>query len=207
MYSFLSFSSSFLASFLYYFPLLYRPGSLDPWLLTPSLCVCLCLLLCLVRSPWAASSSPARCPQMPTQMKAAVTCWSSWTIQCPLRRSLEPRTPPRLCLDQFLTTWTVRAQKWFSRPSILMYERVEQYTVQLPVSYFRIALEWWENGILACQRSVKYVGVEDLILPWQLESVKPLMKSSHPAIKSCSVVLIFDVFHSIIAVYYNNILR
>lgn len=81
---------------------------LFPVVLTPSLCVCLCLLLCMVRSPWAASCSLAHCHQMPMQTTAAATCWSLWMIQCLLRRSLVPPTPLPPCLDQSLTTWMVR---------------------------------------------------------------------------------------------------
>lgn len=87
-----------------------------PVVLTPSLCVCLCVLLYTARSPWAASSSPALCRRMLMRTRAAATCWSSWMTRFRLRRSLVPPIPPLLCPDQSLTTWTVRYQMTFSRP-------------------------------------------------------------------------------------------
>lgn len=100
-----------------------------PVVLTPSLCVCLCVLLCTARSPWAASSSPARYLRMPTRTRAAATCWSSWTIRCRRRRSLAPPTRPPLWPDQCRTTWTVRGQISFSWPLTFIIEGVEQWTV------------------------------------------------------------------------------
>lgn len=84
------------------------PVPFVPAVLTPSLCVCLCVLPCMVRSPWAVNSSPAHYLQTPTRMRAAATCWSSWTIRCPLLHSHVPPTPQHQCLDQCLITWMVR---------------------------------------------------------------------------------------------------
>lgn len=100
-----------------------------PVVLTPSLCVCLCVLLCTARSPWAASSSPARYLRMPTRTRAAATCWSSWTIRCPPRRSLAPPTRPPLWPDQCPTTWMVSGQICFSWPLTSIFKGVEQCTV------------------------------------------------------------------------------
>lgn len=140
------------------------PFPFVPAVLTRSLCVCLCVLPCMARSPWAVSSSLAHYLQTPTQMRAAATCWLSWTIRCPLLHSRVPPTPQHQCLDQCLTTWMVRAH---------LEEHSIQYYVLIKSLNFTI-----HYNILSC-RSIYIYNTRFFLIDWLIDRL--IIYFEHPS--------------------------